>query len=250
MINQVFKVLSEKDIELIKALNQCVIENIPNSHEFISGSNRYTHDASNITYLNGFLQMYLPHIHRSLILGAMSGIQKAEWDKANSISIQDMGIRTVQFISTNGSMDEFQSKLDAIREENRLKSQVFSIGGPDPVTIEEVEEEIDPLDVETDLKASVFLSRYHSDASSTEEDSMSVEGGSEFTLMIILSNRHEFAGGEILVRKKSNRPVSNRIEKASEHIDEEDEEDEEHVIDPNCKGKINCLVSRFTPDKV
>ena len=73
---------------------------------------------------------------------------------------------------------------------------------------------------------------------------MSVEGGSEYTVMIMLSERTEFVGGEILVRKNSSVQVSLGM---SQSDDEEEVEEEDH---PVCIGKNHCFVGRFTPDKV
>lgn len=261
-----------------EALRDIIVNLTTNSSEFTSPEyHRYLRHISNTssdlkistTYLNGFLQLLLPDVHRSILTAANLGIRKAHWNseegqKDASIEypdIDELGIRTIQLHTIDISgMADYQEKLrqKVIEREN---SGVVSFGGPKPPPppLPKLQELL--LDPDTEEFAAQYLTQHYSSSSRSSSssgyaqripagdevgegvvergpDEVESDGdgdGSTYTLFFLLNERSDFVGGEVW--------VSNRDD---EDMDGDDSFDLNATV---VKAPHGSLVTKFTPEK-
>eukprot|EP01036_Dinobryon_divergens_P027803 gene27803-36631_t len=258
-----------------EALRDIVVNLATNSSEFSSPEHhrylRHTSNTSNLylstTFLNGFLQLLLPDVHRSILTAANHGIRKAHWnsdDRQEDLSteypdIDELGIRTIQLhtIEISG-MEDYQEKLKkkVIEREN---SGVVSFGGPKPTPPPPPKLQELLQDPDSEEFAAQYLKQHYSSSSRREaqmtpadvedegvvergpedgdwEESEGEGDGSTYTLFFLLSERSDFVGGEVWVS----------------NMDDEDINGNEIVVDPDTivvKAPHGSLVTKFTPEK-
>ena len=269
--------VSNDEITKILSLVNCLAkeENLKHQINLSSNStqfsnrerNRYLHhtikkveeETISVSYLNGFLQLLLPDVHRSILTAANLGVRKAHWSQNSGRelfpSIAELGIRTIQLHSIDiAGMEEYQEQLRK-KVEERERSSGIVIGGPKqpkptPPPVEERLKDPDSDDFAAHYLATHYgriphQQRSQRDLTGEQEQEMAGEeeeddNGSVYTMFILLSDRTEFAGGEVW--------VSN--ERHPSHTDSGDEHDEEEADDEEGSSLLKkSLVTRFTPEK-
>jgi hypothetical protein len=178
------------------------------------------HDGgSNVTYLTGIFQQLLPDVERSIRTIAQKAIAQADW----SGDMSQLGIRSVQHLSF------YKPGLKAHRQEKKLQqlqkeeSQPAFVIHPshESVTDRAKKAEIQKrmqVDPDADEVVSGYLQQWEP------------VGAVAFSAVISLSDRSQFAGGEVLVSRVSRqrttiRPGAQRDQKRSSDAGEEESEE-------------------------
>jgi hypothetical protein len=213
----------------------------------------------NVTYLTGTFLELLPDIHSTLLTAANHGIKKAQWevDLSNEEDgeeshnseimppIESLGIRQIQLLSLEkAGLEEYQAKLKKRAYEQRTQ-QAFVLH-PHP-SEEEFREKKNRLRAHQ-------ADGHKNDHDVFHRDQMShpYDGSSVYTMMVILSEKEDFSGGSILVKRHASN-IENPFG------EEDEEEEDEEGPDPDILGseKMHAaskifahspVFSEFTPD--
>ena len=128
-----------------------------------------------ITYLSGIFQLLLPAILLKLKAAATHGIKGADWDTP---STNDLGIKSIQYSSVLTGF-EMKSKQQ-LAEERRTRQHIITIGDKPRKVYDGI------LDTHADEHVAQYMQR---------------QLNSTYTMIVNLSSRTEFFGGNVLVDK-------------------------------------------------
>jgi len=135
------------------------------------------HGGSNVTYLTGIFQHFLPDMRHSIRDNMRKAFKKADW--VGQYDLDRLGIRSVQYLSyEKAGLKAHMEKVRA-RKEAKQEKQKFFVVYPDEETRRRAQQEIDPNDDDSDEAIARYL---HGSE------------GSTIVAYISLSDRNNFAG--------------------------------------------------------
>jgi hypothetical protein len=158
---------------------------------FRTGTTEYFHDGgSNVTYLTGIFQELLPDLDQGIRAVAQKAIERADWDA----DMRHLGIRSVQHLSFyKAGLKEYRqdTKRRHLQKENNAAAFVVF---PDAASREQrAKEEALKAKMQFDPDADEVVSGYLQQREPA--------GAVAFTAVLQLSDRSQFAGGEVLISK-------------------------------------------------
>ena len=158
-----------------------------------TGQTEYIHDGgSNVTYLTGIFQQLLPDLAEILRNTGQQALARAEWEG----DFNHLGIRSVQYLSF------YKAGIKQYRQEKKLEQQLHQQAKAPAFVVfpdaparhkNEKKKELDKrmkFDPDADEVVSGYLQGYEP------------PGAVSFSAVILLSDRSQFVGGEVLIAKK------------------------------------------------
>jgi hypothetical protein len=143
--------------------------------------------------MTGYFQQLLPDVYKKITTLAQQSISRAGWEG----NINQLGVRSVQLLSyKKPGLKAYKEKLAREREEQRAaKKQAAFVVFPDPESVRKEERRAQRLkealyDPDADEEVANYL------------QPREIPGAVSFTAVVLLSDRSDWLGGEMLVTKK------------------------------------------------
>jgi hypothetical protein len=207
---EVFHVLSVHAMKSIEFLENCVRDLEPNFFHDRGGERwrNNTHGGANITYLTGTFQEVLPDIYGRILQEAdkvmqscAAGVRRTRGSSHWDVPLNTLGVRSVQYTSFEYKQRAMTAAEKALHRQ-RLREQRERDGGVIlggyPMASE------DELDEDGELTEPIEIIPYEYDPYADEHlgEYLHADHRGRYTLLINLSDRAHFHGGEVIVRKK------------------------------------------------
>lgn len=267
---EVFHVLSLMDMKRIEYLETCVKELEPElfMDRTSMRDRNLTHGGANVTFLTGIFNQVLPDLHTKVVDTASKAMKKYS-DMAKSskkasywdLPFDNLGIRSIQYTSfeykqNRMSAEEKRAWREKARKDLANGHHHVSFGG-DPVADESELSEDGELLQEDDIE--VIPYQYDPQADEHLGEYLHHDKKGRYSVLINLSDRAHFHGGEVMVRKK--RTTEQSMESANEkdeaydpyfhevHKEEDDYADEYDEEEPLDLGEVIGIEKPTLPRK-
>ena len=236
-----------------------------------SDKHQHRHGGSNVTYLTGMFQHFLPDMRHTLRDNMQKAFRRADW----ADDLDRLGIRSVQYLSfekagLKAHMEGVRARKEAVQEK-----QKFFVVYPDEESKRHTQQQ--QTDLNEDGDSDEAVARYlHGSEGSTIVAYISLSDRNNFAgtyhLMVLLTSASAVtivsydqfieccsAGGEILARRIAERPKKRPVatRRPVEDIPQEEEDidpelggwDDVHAAEEAVFDISGSNINRFTPEK-